>query len=75
MTGPMEVFGGVLMRARVAAADVAARHTHPQMRPRGLTELCTPLAFASRQRLRFDDLGGKVLARFGDRRGARVAPA
>ena len=33
MTGPAEVLGGVLMRAGITAADVAARQAHPQMSP------------------------------------------
>ena len=56
--------GGVLMRARVAAADVPARQAHPQVRPGVLAEFGAFLAAARRQGLR---LGASQ-----PRRGARM---
>jgi hypothetical protein len=46
MTGLVEVFEGVPVRARIATTDVAAGQTHPQVRPRVLAELRALLAFA-----------------------------
>ena len=74
MSGLVEVFGGVPVRARVAAANVAAGQTHPQVRPRTLAEFRALLALAGCQRLGVDDLCLEVLARFGDRCGVRIAP-
>jgi hypothetical protein len=74
MTGLVEMFGGVPVRARVAAADVAARQTHPPVRPSSLAEFRALLAFAGCQRLGVSDLGREVLARFGDRFRVRLAP-
>ena len=70
MTGLVEVFAGVPVRARIAAADMAAGQAHPQVRPRALAELPATLAFAGCQRLGVDDVRGEVLARFRDRSGA-----
>ena len=66
MSGLLEVRGGVLVRARVAAADVAARQAHPQVRPGGLAVFGAFLAAARRQRLRL----GRARRR---RRGARTS--
>jgi hypothetical protein len=74
MTGVVEVFFCVPMRARVAAADVAAGQAHAQMRPRALAELRALLAFARRKRFGINDVGREVLARFGDHCGVRIAP-
>jgi hypothetical protein len=74
MTGLVEVFEGVLVRARIAAADVAAGQTHPQVRPRVLAELRALLAFARCLGLGLHDVRGEVLARFGDHCGVRIAP-
>jgi hypothetical protein len=74
MTGLVEMFGGVPVRARVAAADVPAGQTHPQVRPRGFPEFRALLAYARCQRLGLDDVGREVLACFGDRFGVRIAP-
>ena len=76
MTGRMEMFDRVLMRARIAASDVAARQAHAQVRPRILTVLAALLTFAGRERLRPDpgcSVGGEVFACFGDRCGFGVA--
>jgi hypothetical protein len=78
MTGRMEMFARVLMRARIAASDVAAGQAHAQVRPRVLTVLVALLAFAGRQWFRLDpgcSVGGKVFACFGDRCGADIAAA
>jgi hypothetical protein len=78
MTGLVEVFEGVLVRARIAAADVAAGQTHPQVRPRVLAELRAVLAFARCLGLGLHPgsftVRGEVLARFGDHCGVRIAP-
>jgi hypothetical protein len=71
----MEMFVRVLVWARVAASDVAAGQTHTQVRPRILTELVALLAYPWRARLRVCDIGRKVLACVGDRRGVRFALA
>lgn len=78
MTGGMEVFARMLMRARVAAPDVAARQAHTQVCPRLLTERLALLAFAGREGFRLtrgSSVGGEVFACGGDRRGGRIAPA
>ena len=78
MTGRMEVFARVLMRARIAATDVPAGQAHAQMRPRLVTEFDALLAFAGCERFRLDprcSLGGEMFARLGDRRGAGIAAA
>jgi len=75
MAGLVEVLVCVLVRARVAASDMAAGQAHAQVRPRRLTELVALLAFARRAGLRLDDIGRKVLACVGDRRGIRFALA
>ena len=78
MTGRVEVFARMLVWARIAAADMAARQAHAQVRPRVLTELVALLAFAGRERFRLDRglrVGGEVFACFGDRRGVGIAPA
>jgi hypothetical protein len=78
MTGGVEMFARMLMRARVAAPDVAARQAHPQVRPRLFTQRLALLAFAGRERFRLtlgSSVGGQVFACGGDRRGARIAPA
>jgi hypothetical protein len=53
MAAAAEVFAGVLMRAGIAAADVTARHTHPQMRPGVLAQVGTILAFSGSKGLGF----------------------
>ena len=78
MTGGMEMFARMLMRAGVAAADMAAREAHPQVCPGGLTELVALLAFAGCQWLRLGQgtiNGGEVFACSGDRWGVGVLPA
>ena len=70
MTRLPEVFARVLARTGIAAADMAAAEAHAQVRPRVLTVLGALLAVAGRERFRIDDIGGKVLARCGDRCGA-----
>jgi hypothetical protein len=52
MAGRVEMFARVLVWTRIAAADVAARQAHTQVRPRGLTEFVAPLAFAGGKRFR-----------------------
>jgi hypothetical protein len=72
VTGRVEMFAGVLMRARITAADVAAGQAHAQVSPRTLAELVALLAFAGRERFRLDpgfSVVGKMFAGFGDRRG------
>jgi hypothetical protein len=46
MTGLVEVFQGVLVRAGIATADLAAGQTHPQVCPCVLAEFRARLAFA-----------------------------
>jgi hypothetical protein len=79
MAGLVEMFGRMPVRARVAAANVAAGQTQPQMRPRTLAKFRASLAIAGRQRLGVNPapftVGREVLARLGDRCGARIAPA
>ena len=78
MTGRVEMFARMLVWARIAAADVAARQAHAQVRPRVLTVLVALLAFAGRERFRLDrgcGVGGEVFACIGDRRGVGIAPA
>jgi len=78
MPGRVEMFARVLMRARIAARNVATRQAHAQVRPRSLTEFVALLAFAGRELFRLDlgsSVGGKVFACFGDRCGAGVAAA
>ena len=78
MTGRVEMFARMLVWARIAAPDVAARQAHAQVRPRSLAELVALLAFAGRERFRLDrgcGVGGEVFACFEDRRGAGIAPA
>jgi hypothetical protein len=78
MSGSVEVREGVAVRARVAAADVAAGQTHAQMRPRVLSEFRALLAITRCQGLGFNPgsftVGREVLACFGDRCGVRIAP-
>jgi hypothetical protein len=74
MTGLVEVFQGVPVRARIATTDAAAGQTHPQVRPGVLAKFRAPLAFARCLRLGLHDLRGEVLARFGDHCGVRIAP-
>ena len=78
MTGRMEMFDRVLVRARIAAADVAAGQAHPQVRPRVLAVLVALLAFAGGERFGFGPgcCGVReVFACFGDRRGAGIVAA
>jgi hypothetical protein len=78
MTGRMEVFARVLMRARIAAADVPAGQAHAQVRPRLVTEFDALLAFAGCKRFRLDpgcSLGDEMFACLGDRRGACITAA
>jgi hypothetical protein len=72
MIGRVEMFARVLMRARIAAADVAAGQAHAQVRPSALAELVALLTFAGSERFRLNpgfSVGGEMLADFGDRRG------
>ncbi len=76
VTGAAEVFAGVLVRAGVAAADVAARQAHPQMRPRVLAQLGAVLALPGRQRLAVRrDCGREMRAGLRSSRCVRIAPA
>jgi hypothetical protein len=78
MTGGMEMFARMLVWAGIATPDVAARQAHPQVCPRGLTELVALLAFAGREGLgltRGLRDSGEVFTRFGDCRGAVVDAA
>jgi hypothetical protein len=78
MTGRMEMFDRMLMRARITAADVAARQAHAQVRPRSLTVLVALLTFCRRVGVRLDpgcSLGGEMFACLGDRHGAGVTAA
>jgi len=71
MTGRAEMFARMLVWARIAAADMAARQAHAQVRPRVLTVLVALLAFAGCERFRLDpgsSLGGEMFAYLGDRR-------
>ena len=75
MTGRMEVFARVQVRARVAAADMPAGQAHAQVRPRFVTEFDALLAFAGCKRFRLDpgfSQGGEVFACLGDRRGVGI---
>jgi len=74
MTGLVEVFFGVPMRARVATADVAAGQAHGQMCPRALAEFRALLTLARCKRFGLNDVGREVLAHFGDRCRVRIAP-
>lgn len=65
MTGRVEMFARMLVRARIAAPDVAARQADAQVRPRGLAQLVALLAFAWCERLRLDpgcSVGREVFA-------------
>ena len=53
MAGLAKVFAGVLVWARIAAADVAAGQAHPQMRPGVLAQLGAVLALPGGKRLGF----------------------
>ena len=78
MTGRAEMFARMLVWARIAAADMAARQAHAQVRPRVLTVLVALLAFAGRERVRLDrgcGVGGQVFACIEDRRGVGIASA
>ena len=78
MSGGMEMFARVLMRARITAADVAARQAHAQVRPCVLTEFVALLAFAGCERVRLDRglrVGREVFTCIGDRWGVGVIPA
>ena len=78
MIGRMEVFARVLVRARVAAADVPAAQAHAQVRPRLVTEFDALLAFAGGKRFRLEpgfSLGGEMFACLGDRRGVGINAA
>ncbi|OLT97943.1 hypothetical protein BKG60_03800 [Mycobacterium syngnathidarum] len=73
MPGLLKMLGGMLMRARVTATDVAARQTHPQMRPVVLAELFAVLALSGRQRLWL--VNRRVEMFTGARRRSLLAPA
>lgn len=78
MTGRVEMFARMLVWARIAAPDVAARQAHAQVRPRVLTVLVALLTFAGREQFRLVlgcGVGGEVFACFGGRCGADVAAA
>jgi len=78
MTRRAEMFARMLVWARIAAPDMAARQAHAQVRPRVLTVLVALLAFAGRKWFRLDrgcGVGGEVFACFGDRRGVGIALA
>ena len=77
MTGLVEVFAGVPVRARVATSDVATGQTHAQMSPGVPAVLFAVLAVP---RCAWSGLVGilrglEVFARYGDRRCARIARA
>ncbi|OCB11219.1 hypothetical protein A5722_26070 [Mycobacterium vulneris] len=73
MTRLLKVLGGMLMRTRVTATDVAARQAHPQMRPVVLAEFFAVLALPGGQRLRLVDCRIEVFA--GTRRRTVLTPA
>jgi hypothetical protein len=73
MAGLLKVLGGMLMRTRVTATDVTARHAHPQMRPVVLAVFLAFLALSGSQRLRLGDLGVEMFA--GARRRIVLTPA
>jgi hypothetical protein len=77
MTGLVEVFAGVPVRARVAAADVSTGQTLPQVRPGVLAVLFAFLAVARRARFGFGGIGRglEVFTRSGDRGRVCVASA
>jgi hypothetical protein len=78
MTAGVEMFARMLVRARIAAPDVAAGQTHAQVRPRTLTDLFALLAFAGCQRFRLGRglrIGGQVFACVEDRWGVGNIPA
>ena len=78
MTGRAEMFARMLVWARIAAADVAARQAHAQVRPRSLTAFVALLTFAGGKRFRLArgcTGGGEVFACSGDRWGVGIAPA
>jgi hypothetical protein len=77
MAGLAEVFAGVLMRARVAAADVPTRQAHPQVSP-GVNAVFFAVPTMPRcAGFGFGGIGSglEVFTRFDDRRGASIAPA
>jgi hypothetical protein len=78
MTGRVEMFARVLMRARIAAPDLAARQAHAQVCPRSLAEFVASLAFAGREWFGLgcgSGVDGEVFACVGDRCGVGIAPA
>jgi hypothetical protein len=78
MTGGMEMFARMLVRARIAASDVAARQAHAQVCPRVLAVLVALLTFARRERFRFHlgcNGGREMFACIGDGCGGGVGAA
>ena len=78
MAGGMEMFARMLVRAGIAAPDMAARQAHAQVCPRVLAVLVALLAFARRERFRLNlgcGVGREVFACIGDRCGGGVAAA
>ncbi|BBX34294.1 hypothetical protein MMAGJ_35760 [Mycolicibacterium mageritense] len=73
MAAVLEVLVGMLVGTRVATADVAARHAHPQVRPATLAEFLALLAPPRGDRLRLGDFGGEVFT--GRGRRVLLAPA
>ncbi len=77
MTGLVEVFAGMPMRARVAASDVPTGQTHAQMGP-GVSAVL--FAVLTVPRCAWSGLVGifrglEVFTRYGDRRCTRIALA
>ena len=77
MVGFLEVFAGVLARARVTASDVPAGQAHAQMSPGVFAVFFAFLAAPRRARLGFGGIARhlEVFTRVGDLRGAYGAPA
>jgi hypothetical protein len=71
MTGLLEVFAGVAVRAGIAAPDMTTGEAHAQVRPPVATVPFAVLAMSrsSRNRLRDINRGLEVFACFGDRGG------
>ena len=76
MTRLMEMLGRVLIWTGIAATNVTAGQTHPQVRPRVLAVLRAVLATAGRQGLGFGGVGSRrqMLTRARGRGGC-VAPS
>ena len=77
MAGFAEVFAGMPVRTRVAAADVPACHTHAQVGPGVLAVLLAFLAVGRRARFGVGGIGRglEMFTCSGDRDGVRIALA